>query len=256
MASRTSTRLHPEPRAGSRICPGFGTCNTHCAERTAAAEIMWAARSFGTLPRGFRGGLSYHPWTAGLMKKRAAEVGRDDPVAESRPAGAVRLLTSRPPRKIIEAPSEVVIVSERDVTYRQISTDGRPLPKDASPSPNGYSTGRWQGDRLVVETNGLRDGTWLDRRGNPLTDAARLTVRFRCVSYGLLEIELMIDDSKAYTRPFTSKATNFSRATPNCSTITVRTTKKTPFTPSAVTKLRAAGLEQLTRIAGTRQDAV
>ena len=59
----------------------------------------------------------------------------------------------------------------------------------------------------MVETNGLRDGTWLDRRGSPLTDAAWLTERFRRVSYGLLEIELTIDDSKAYTRPFTSKVT-------------------------------------------------
>ena len=106
----------------------------------------------------------------------------------------------------------------------------------------------------MVEKHGLRDGTWLDRR---LTGAARLTERFRRVSYGLLEIELTIDDSKAYTRPFTSKRqANFSRATPNCSTITVRTTKKTPSTRPQVTKLRAAGLEQLTRIAGTRQDAV
>jgi hypothetical protein len=102
------------------------------------------------------------------MKKRAAEVGRGDPVAESRPAGALRLLTPPPQVKSSRAPSEVVIVSERDVTHRQISTDGRPLPKDASPSPSGYSTGRWQGDRLMVETNGLRDGTRLDRKGSPL----------------------------------------------------------------------------------------
>jgi len=88
-----------------------------------------------------------------------------------------------------------------------------------------------------------------------LKDAARLTERFRRVSDGLLETELTIDDSKAYTRPFTSKATNFSRATPNCSTITIRTTKNHPRRPQ-MTKLRAAGLEQLTRIAGTRQDAV
>lgn len=54
----------------------------------------------------------------------------------------------------------------------------------------------------MVEKHGLRDGTWLDRR---LTCAARLTERFRRVSYGLLEIELTIDDSKAYTRPFTSR---------------------------------------------------
>ena len=142
MASGTSTRLRPEPRMGSRISPGFATSNTHCAERTAAAEIMWAARSFGTIAERLPGRLSYQPWTAGLIKKRAAQVGRDGPVAESRPAGAVRLLTSPPPPKIIETPSGVVIVSERDVTYRQSSTDGRLLPKDASPSPSGYSSGR------------------------------------------------------------------------------------------------------------------
>jgi len=85
------------------------------------------------------------------------------------------------------------------------------LPKDASPSPSGYSTGRWQGDPLMVETNGLRDGTGLDRRGSSLKDAARLTERFRRVSDGLLETELTIDDSKAYTRPFTSKATTSRR---------------------------------------------
>lgn len=159
---------------------------------------------FRDIAKRLPGGLSYQPRTAGLMKKRAAEVGRDDPVAESRPAGALRLLTSPPHVKSSRAPAEVVIVSEPDVTHRQISTDGRPLPKGASPSPSGYSTGRWQGDRLMVEKHGLRDGTWLDRR---LTGAARLTERFRRVSYGLLEIELTIDDSKAYTRPFTSKAT-------------------------------------------------
>ena len=44
-----------------------------------------------------------------------------------------------------------------------------------------------------------------NRRGNPLTDAARLTERLRRVSYGRLGIELTIDDSQAYTKPFTLK---------------------------------------------------
>ena len=72
---------------------------------------MWAARSFGTFAARLPGGLPYQPWTAELVEKRAAEVGRDDPVAECRPAGAVRLLTFPPPRRIIESPSEVVILS-------------------------------------------------------------------------------------------------------------------------------------------------
>ena len=150
-----------------------------------------------------RGGLPYQAWAADLVKKRAAELGKEDPVAQCRPAGAMRILTFPPPRKVIQTPGLVVILSERDVTFRQILTDGRPLPKDPEPSWNGYSTGKWEGDTLVVQTNGFRDGTWLDRKGNPLTDAAKMTERFRRANYGRLEIEVTVDDLKAYTKPWT-----------------------------------------------------
>jgi hypothetical protein len=65
------------------------------------------------------------------------------------------------------------------------------------------SSGRWDGDTLVVETNGLREGTWLDRNGSPISDVAKMTERFRRVNFGRLEIDLTIDDSKAYTRSWT-----------------------------------------------------
>ena len=92
-----------------------------------------------------------------------------------------------------------------DATYRQIFTDGRPLPVDPQPSWKGYSSGRWDGDTLVVETNGFRDGLWLDRSGSPITDAATMTERFRRVNYGKLEIEIRVNDPKAYTAPWTIK---------------------------------------------------
>jgi hypothetical protein len=149
------------------------------------------------------GGLPYQPWAAALVKERSAQLGRDDPVAWCRPAGALRLLTFPPPRKLLQLPGVVVILSERDVTFRQIFTDGRPLPKDPEPSWNGYSIGKWEGDTLVVETIGLRDGIWLDRNGSPMTDAARITEKFRRVNYGRLEIEVTVDDAKAYTKPWT-----------------------------------------------------
>jgi hypothetical protein len=76
------------------------------------------------------------------------------------------------------------------------------LPVDPQPSWNGYSSGKWEGDTLVVQTNGLRDGIWLDLKGDPLTEAAKLTERFRRPSYGKLEIELTVDDPKAYTKPW------------------------------------------------------
>jgi hypothetical protein len=105
------------------------------------------------------------------QKKRVSDNGKDDPVTYCKPAGALRLLTYPPYRKIVQLPGLMVIMSERDVIFRQIFTDGRPLPKDPQPSFTGYSSGHWDGDTLVVQTIGFRDGMWLDRSGSPMTDA-------------------------------------------------------------------------------------
>jgi hypothetical protein len=174
-------------------CPPEG-----CADYPAAPEFLNIAAKL-------KGGLPYQSWAADLVEKRAADLGRDDPVGRCRPAGALRLLTFPPPRKILQLPKLIVILSERDVTYRQIFTDGRPLPKDPDPSWNGFSTGRWQGDELIVETIGFREGTWLDRKGNFITEAAKMIERFHRVNYGRLEIDVTIDDPKAYTKPWTIK---------------------------------------------------
>jgi hypothetical protein len=95
------------------------------------------------------------------------------------------------------------MLDEHNASYRQIFTDGRPLPTDPQPSWNGYSTGRWEGDTLVVETIGFRDGIWLDKFGSPMTDAAKMIERIRRVNYGNLEIDVNVDDPKAYTQPWT-----------------------------------------------------
>lgn len=172
-------------------CPPGG-----CADYVAGPEFL----NFGAK---LTGGLPYQPWAAALVKERTDQLGKDDPVGICRPAGALRLLTFPPPRKFVQLPGLFLILSERDVTFRQIFMDGRPLPRDAEPSPNGYSVGRWDGDALVVETTGLRDGTWLDRNGSPLTDAAQVTERFRRISYGRVEIDVTVNDPKAYLRPWT-----------------------------------------------------
>ena len=98
-----------------------------------------------------------------------------------------------------------MILVERDTAYRQIFTDGRSLPVDPLPTPNGYSVGKWDGDTLVVETNGFSDGQWLDQNGSPLTDAAKITERYRRVNYGSMELAITVDDPKAYIKPWTVK---------------------------------------------------
>ena len=149
------------------------------------------------------GSLPYQPWAAALVKERTEQLGKDDPVGFCKPGGAVRILTYPPYRKFLQLPDLFVILSERDVTYRQIFLDGRALPSDPDPTFNGYSTGRWEGEALVVQTNGLRGGMWLDRNGSPISEAAKMTERFRRLNYGRLEIDLTIDDPKTYTRPWT-----------------------------------------------------
>ena len=56
-----------------------------------------------------------------------------------------------------------------------------------------------------MRTSGFRDDVWLDAIGSPLTDAATVVERFRRVNYGNLEIDVTIDDPKAYTRAWTAK---------------------------------------------------
>jgi hypothetical protein len=80
---------------------------------------------------------------------------------------------------------------------------------DPLPTPNGYSVGKWEGDTLVVETSGFIDGEWLDRSGNPLTQSGKIIERYHRVNYGLMELEITVDDPKAYTKPWTAKVKEF-----------------------------------------------
>jgi hypothetical protein len=154
------------------------------------------------------GGLPFQPWARELKNKRTAENAKDNPDAHCLPLGNMQLHLHPEPRKIIWSPKQIIILYEGNGGVRQIFTDGRALPpNDAQPWWFGYSTGKWAGDTLVVETRGFRDGGWLDVNGSPLTEAGTMTERFRRVNMGTLELELTVDDPKAYTRPWTVKVT-------------------------------------------------
>jgi len=157
----------------------------------------------GNLGRNLPDGLPYRPEAGTLAKARRADDSRDDP--------HVRCLPDNPPRqwtlphltKAVHTPKLLVLLYEVNAMYRQIFIDGRPLPDDPTPGWNGYSTGHWEGDTLVVQTAGFRDNRWIDTGGSPMSDAAKMTERIRRPNYGSLEIELTIDDPKNYTKPFT-----------------------------------------------------
>jgi hypothetical protein len=161
---------------------------------------------FWNIGTGLDGDLPLQPWAFELRTRRVADNSKDNPDAHCLPIGLTQLHNHPQPRKIIQTPSLIVILYESNGGVRQIFMDGRPLPNnDPQPWWYGYSIGKWDGDTLVVETNGFRDGGWLDVNGAPLTDAARMTERIRRVNYGNLEIDVTIDDPKAYTRVWTAR---------------------------------------------------
>ena len=144
--------------------------------------------------------LPYLPQTREAMSKRRM---KDQHYLTCVTPGGPQMLVLPTMKKIVQTPGLVLILSEYNVNYRQIFTDGRPLPDDPQPTWNGYSVGKWEGRTLVVHSLGYRDDQTLDLLGSPLTNSAKVTERFHRTSFGKLEIEVTVDDPKAYSRPFT-----------------------------------------------------
>ena len=179
------------------------------SEETEAPGAQPAGRpplaTFGNAGAGFKEGLPLQPWAVELQKKRTAEHWADNPDAMCLPQGPLQYHLDPQPRKIVQTPGQILIIYESNYGLRTIYTDGRRLPPQGEPQPywHGYSVGRWEGDTLIVESNNFHDDGWLDTRGSPYTDAAKMTERFRRVNFGRLDIEFTLNDPKAYTKPFT-----------------------------------------------------
>jgi hypothetical protein len=198
-----SSPTGPTPTASPAPVPAPQTAPANGA---AGGDIIPASvrtSQFWNLGASFKEGLPFQPWAAELHRKRVASNSEDNPDAHCLPLGVMQLHTHGQPRKMIQTPGVIAIIYEANSGLRQIFTDGRPLPKDAEPWWYGYSVGKWDGDTLVVESSNFRDLGWLDVEGSPLTESGKIIERFRRPDYGHLEIEVTIDDPKAYTKPWT-----------------------------------------------------
>jgi hypothetical protein len=158
------------------------------------------ATSAQEVETGAKGGLPYQPAAAALVKQRVP--GNDDTV-HCLPMSPVRQWPSFHPQKIVQTDEALIILDEYMAQYRQIFLDGRPLPKDPFPYFKGYSVGHWEGDTLVVETVGLKEGLWLDGKGDTVSEEAHLTERIRRPNYGNLDVRITVTDPKTYSRPWT-----------------------------------------------------
>jgi hypothetical protein len=148
------------------------------------------------------------PWAQALVEKRREDLGRDYMNVLCVPLGPGYTTsadsTGAEMMKIVQTPALILILNP-DLTYRQVFLDGRALETAPNPSWMGYSVGHWDGDTLVVESNGFNDRTWLDHDGHPHTEALRTTERYHRSNFGSLDVEVTFSDPGAYAKSWTVK---------------------------------------------------
>jgi len=140
------------------------------------------------------------PWAQEAAKQREINPPYDGWALVCLPPGPTISFTG--PMRIIQTPQPVALLYEVPNNFRQIYTDGRALPKDPNPTFQGYSVGRWDGDTFVVETIGYNDRSLVGRPPYPHTEALRTIERYRRRDFGHMDLELTVDDPKAFTRPW------------------------------------------------------
>ena len=151
------------------------------------------------------GEVPLQPWAEAVYKERIETNGKDHPGVHCWPSGIPEKNNIPDGLKLVQTPDLIVVLHESRTIYRQIFLDGRPLPRDPQPTWMGYSVGKWEGDTLVVDTIGQNGRTWLDMRGLPGTEALHVIERFSRPTMGHIDIDVTIDDPKAYTRPWSVK---------------------------------------------------
>jgi hypothetical protein len=150
------------------------------------------------------GEVPYQPWAKALVDSRAdGSHAREESDANCLPQGIPKIAAAPAPWKIIQSSGNIVILHEAFNLWRQVFLDGRQFEEDLNPSWLGYSIGKWDGDTLVVDSKGFNGKTWLDQAGKPTTEALHVTERYRRKNFGTMEIQITIDDAKAYTKPWT-----------------------------------------------------
>ena len=164
-----------------------------------------ADRVFFDLARGQKAEVPMTPWAAGIAKQRASRDHVDDPFGYCLPPGVPRIYFVIGAFRIVSTPNVTAFLHETaaGLMFRQVFTDGRPLPVVTEPTWLGYSVGRWEDETFVIQTEGFKDGGWLDTQvGRPHSDALRVTERLRRVDFGHIDLWITIDDPKAFVKPW------------------------------------------------------
>jgi hypothetical protein len=146
---------------------------------------------------------SPQPWAAAIGKARIENGNRDHPSGFCLPGGA--FLSGPFLIRFVQTPTLLVQLFENPPGGRQVYLDGRLHPKDRDPSWMGHSTGKWDGDTLVVDTVGFNDKNWLDVY--PQTEKLHVIERYRRTDLAHLEVEITVEDPGSLTKPWRIRST-------------------------------------------------
>jgi len=150
--------------------------------------------------------VPFLPWARTVYDYRQETLTADDPHVRCKPSGGPRLYTTPYGVEFLDVPDMqrvYVIGVGGPHTYRTIYMDGRPHPADLDPSFQGHSTGKWEGDSLIVDTVGFNEKFWLSREGPPHTEKLHLVEKFTRTDYNTLNYQATMEDPNAYSKPWT-----------------------------------------------------
>jgi len=128
-----------------------------------------------------------------------------NPNAYCLPPGPSRALTGPSPFFIVQHKDVVSFNFENHGVYRVVYINGK-HPADIADYPQfmGHSTGKWEGDTLVVDTVGINDRTWLDSYGLEHSDKLHLTERFQKTGPDMIKYTVTYEDPVFFTKPWTA----------------------------------------------------
>ena len=133
-----------------------------------------SSRYMANMGADMKGGLPYQPWLIPIVKERTANLALDDPHIRCLPDFFLRAYGLPHMLKFLHKPGILVVLNEMNAGYRQVFTDARALPDSPTPAWQGYSTAKWSGDTLIIDTIGTRDDSWIDWNGSVVTEAAKI----------------------------------------------------------------------------------
>ena len=150
------------------------------------------------------GELPYTEWGKKQWDTYKPEEG--DYTGSCLPFGHSRSMGSPDPIQIIQTDNQLAFLYEQNSWFKVLPIDGRKHDNRVA-SWFGNSVGHWDGDTMVIETINFNGLTRLDTNGHPHSDQLKLTEKFTRTDAGHVAYEMIVDDPKTFTNPWTNKRT-------------------------------------------------